>query len=307
MTFINKDKLFRDGLQIKRLDFPQPDDRILQIEIYSGSAIFNISSTLLVFCMIILAHLLIICPILCIFRSYLKGKCILLSKFLKNLFNFMIYIRFIIEAFLFMIICTVSEVYEWNTNHSGSLALSIILILILLCFYILVIVYILFFPLESRKLQELVNMTKKSSFTKIYNIIFLSHRSFIVVFLIWFEHLSLTTKTTAYMLAHMSFVAYVLLIRPFKCIENNIIETINLMILTLVSSLFIYYQTRNDNLDKHSDLLIYVVLGNCIIAIVIISISIIIKLCYKWFLKRTKKNAIEDKNKAKSKFLSYKL
>ena len=92
--------------------FEQPNNHLFNIGITSGSTFMNMLKVLLLLCIVIVIHVLFL-PIYRWWKKQENGKfCRRLGKKLLRFFTFSIYTRYIIQAFITILLSSFSEMYE---------------------------------------------------------------------------------------------------------------------------------------------------------------------------------------------------
>ena len=128
-------------------------------------------------------------------------------------FTFTLYIRLMMEAFLFMTISTVSELHYFDTSSSvtiGSLVFGIIFALMLVAFLLLVMVEIVRAHPELNSTRqwmftELFNGIKNNTEARLYPLLLLLSHVLCVFIVIVFHHFPLQLKIGLFSLVQILF------------------------------------------------------------------------------------------------------
>ncbi|CAI2379876.1 unnamed protein product [Moneuplotes crassus] len=235
------------------IDYPQSNEYLGSIGINSGSSFMNYLSFLGFICFIGICHC---CIILCR-RCTIKTKKKKWAKLMKDLFEFFtfnIYIRAFIQAFLFTILSIFSEMYALNLNTSASrisLAFCGVYAIctsvpFLLSFYLY---KYSFSPIKDDKFwlcKEYFSGVKEGRYSKLYSSLFLLLRLLSVFLLIFGNSLPSSCKATGFLLLNGGYGAYLLIVRPFVNLQDNIIETINQILFCCLIVPLIWIDTESD-------------------------------------------------------------
>ncbi|CAI2381144.1 unnamed protein product [Moneuplotes crassus] len=219
------------------VSYPQSDQYLNSLGMRSGSSVVNYLSLMAIILLIAVTHFGVYLLCVCIQNSKHR-KC---KKFMKSLFQFFtfnIYIRVFIQAFMFTTLSIFSELYNLNLSTTvtkisfGLCAIFCICtsILFFLSFYM----YYKSFPqVNSKKYWpcvEYFNGIKPTKFSKLYSSLFMLVRLSLISLLIFGQSIGSHDKATYFYLVNIAYGAYLILVRPFENLQDNIIEIINQII-----------------------------------------------------------------------------
>ncbi|CAI2381390.1 unnamed protein product [Moneuplotes crassus] len=219
------------------VSYPQSDQYLNSLGMRSGSSVVNYLSLMAIILLIAVTHFGVYLLCVCIQNSKHR-KC---KKFMESLFKFFtfnIYIRVFIQAFMFTTLSIFSELYNLNLSTTVtkiSFGLCVIFcictsVLFLLSFYM----YYKSFPqVDSKKYWpcvEYFNGIKPTKFSKLYSSLFMLVRLSLISLLIFGQSIGSHDKATYFYLVNIAYGAYLILVRPFENLQDNIIEIINQII-----------------------------------------------------------------------------
>lgn len=207
-----------------------------------------------------------------------KRKVKIFMMKLYKIFTFGVYVRFILEAFQYILLSCYSEIKFLDTE--GSLLISII-------FAITVFVLLILFSLTSlsqvrnqpdgedqmndSKLKEFNTDLKKTKVARIYTPLLLIRRYFFVIWLV-----TLLGKEPSFIIPWMCFfqlvyVVTIISIRPFENPVNNMLELFNELTYTLLLSFLLNFNKEDKWSQKVSSMFMWIMLINSMVITTILS------------------------------------
>lgn len=176
---------------------------------------------------------------------YRCTKCCIIKTF--KFLTFTYYVRNVMEAYMHMVISSISELNRFDRS-SGTQITSLILAIIILMFLVACIAaslrLLLLISLETKppkffEFTELFNGLKLSRTPRIYAVVFFVRRLILVSLLIFASSLETVPKITIMVLLQMIYLGFIGVLRPFEFLKNNIIDIVNeVFFMVLVVLLF---------------------------------------------------------------------
>ena len=168
--------------------------------------------------------------------------------------TFTLYIRLMMEAFLFMAISTVSELHHFDTSSSvtiGSLVFGFIFALLLVAFVSLIMFEIIRAHPELNSTRqwmftELFNGIKNSTEARLYPLLLVLSHVLCVFIVIVFHYFSLQLKIGLFSLVQILFCAYLIKSRPFDERRDNISQIINQVLYCILCLSLFHLKDRED-------------------------------------------------------------
>ena len=173
------------------------------------------------------------------FRHSQRWSCLakVLYWIVDRIYRIMIFgyfIRSALEMSQFILISSVNEVYNWNTENVYRLTSLIFWILMILIFlFIACLVFYLIFSSyrlnksEHNKLEEFFRGIKKDKKHRFYVILLLLRRTIFVTLLITWTSVSSRILTSVLTVIQVFYVACISYLRPCVEIKGNLIEILN--------------------------------------------------------------------------------
>ena len=166
--------------------------------------------------------------------------------------TFTIYIRILIQAFMYLSLCSISELYNLKTSSASkivSYSISIIIWIILACFLVLAIWCLVMYKNSVRtdfKCSELFNDMKPRSLPRLFNLIMIFKKLIYTIWLIWFSTEFVSIEVSLIILIGIQFLSliYYIFVRPYYKTSNNIIVIVNELTFTLWLSALTHYNQK---------------------------------------------------------------
>ena len=148
------------------------------------------------------------------------------------LFHFTIYLRLLLEVYLFALISSANEVYYYQNApyFTVSYIFSIGIMIFLLLFMLFTIFYFIKYGTGSiswKLFQELYKETQDKKISKLFPFVFLLRRTLVVAILILMKSVPEIARVSAYIGLQILSVVYILYVRPLRTMRDNFIEGIN--------------------------------------------------------------------------------
>lgn len=296
-------KLQQEGI-LTSMSFTQYNSYLFLINLEDGSTMVSITN---------LIGVSVLIPILHIFIELIKWwlkpriKGAKTNRWRRLIFNahkwltFGWYIRYIMEIYLMLLLSSLFEIYVnikgWASSSDSFVAAIIIAIL-----WILIIFISMFYSccLHSRRQSNswktvyvasacFSGVKRKDWYTRMSIFVFFLRRALLTIIVILFVEYSLMVKLTVYTSIQVAMLWYVIIVRPFEEIKDQITEIVNEIIyLFLVCFLFVF--NKKGDWDKFSEqIFIWTIIGNNILLIVIALFALVISVIQKF--RKTKVTA----------------
>ncbi|CAI2380802.1 unnamed protein product [Moneuplotes crassus] len=262
--------------------YPQTDEYLEDIGMSSGSSIVNYFSFIFLTILLVLSHI-------CVYiltkwaRKSEKERC---KKFFNKLFEFFtfnIYIRTFIQAFVFTILCTFSEIYSLNlktTMVKISFGFCIVTVMACLCLLLLSLyMYKKSLPeIDNEKYwkcKEFFNGVKQGKYSNLYTTIFLMLRVMLISIVIFGKTIPSFYKATAFYCINIAYGGYLLIVRPYENSQDNIIECINQILFCSLAVPLAWVNTKSRWTPFYEDFYIKILMASPIIGSIVCFIFLI--------------------------------
>ena len=251
--------------QVKKwIAYPQTDSYFNEIGLSSGSWIINYLPYMVFFIFLGLIHLLIFFLYKWLSNSS-KCKCNIVSKFIKFIFIYFtlgIYIRIIMEIFLFVNISIQSELKMFDLSSSVTIVSIVFWILFTLCiltfFIFSIIVYYWSFPsISKEKLwiwMEFFADLRDAKYAKMNSVLFMAIRMISVFIIIFTKDIAYKLKVASFIIIHFIYTIFFVGVRPFTTVKHNLIESLNQIIFFILSIPLIHLRSKKDWKNLYEDI-----------------------------------------------------
>ena len=277
-----KNLKFQSSL-INYFQIDQSNSILERIGVESESTLINIYSFACSFILAVLIHFFIAVVFKVTLCLETSKCCKLLGKWIRfiisKLFYFLTfgyYIRNFIETFQYMLISSISEVkrLEFNTKSKMlSFAISIILILIWLIFAIFSLIMSCrvnkMHDQQRDKFGELFVGLKQSKTARFYTVSWLIKKLIFVSLLLMLASTYLFYVMLTRWLIQISYIVYLVKVRPFEEIRNNFIEVINEIYFTVLLGSLYYLNSKEKWTTTYSNIYVWIIWSNNLLILVI--------------------------------------
>ena len=212
------------------LDYEQPVSVLRDNGIESGSFFINQLDNVIIFSTFIMMNVIFILLYLAL-SACLKMSDKQVTKRCSKFFHFTVYIRHIIEAYLYAMLSCLSELYHVDLakHHPWSYTISAVFFVTFVLFVLLIFLHVKFSnkPSESKYFKELYNDFKPSTWAQLFYACFLIRRTLITIAIVMINWVPSGVKLTFYTIIQVGYVIYFIKVRPFDSWSDNLIELIN--------------------------------------------------------------------------------
>ena len=209
-------------------------------------------------------------------RSCMTKVIFWITDRLYRIFTFGFFIRNILELSQFILISSINEIYESNTEDSYRLISFAFSILILLIFILMIalIQYLTFSSYslnenEHNKLEEFFRGLQFDGKHKFYTTVLLLRRLIFIVLLITWVSISSRTLIVILSLIQIGYVVYLSYIRPYKDSKGNLIEILNEFYFCFLIIYLIAINTENEWSILKEKIYLYVLVSNTFVIFMI--------------------------------------
>ncbi|CAI2384325.1 unnamed protein product [Moneuplotes crassus] len=249
-------------------------ESLTEIGIESGSSFNNNFSLIFLIFLLVPPHICVCLLPKCNKLKHSESKC--KSRFgkcycttreiLYELFNFTIYFRLLLEAYQFIMLACVSEIYNMEYTEYASFSISCVFLVI--CIFILALsmyVYCSFKNYDDKKhyhCKEFVRGLKNTQNARSYTFMILLRRFVLVIWLICmrdFGKYFLIPFMSVYQLLYVIRLAWS---RPFENICDNLVEIINELFFTVACCSLCYLNTDSAWEGMGTELYMYLLMSN---------------------------------------------
>ncbi|CAI2371052.1 unnamed protein product [Moneuplotes crassus] len=192
-----------------------------------------------------------------------------LYKWLISFFYFSVYIRLILETFLFAFISCLLEFTTFSsfTKNSVSYLISVVFLLGFIGLPFLVYFHFKRYNTdgevkETSKLAEFYEGYAKGKRNKLYVIIFLVRRIVTAFCLVCMRNTSVPMRCTIFFIIQFLYFQYLVFNMPFESKNDNIIEVLNESVFFVLSFIIAMFQEENDWKSWMSPALIMIIMVN---------------------------------------------
>ncbi|CAI2368318.1 unnamed protein product [Moneuplotes crassus] len=267
---------------IDRFDYDQTVEGLNTVGYESGSVIVNQYNLGKALALLVLTDVSLLLVFL-IFKKYLQKATIksVIEKF-ESFYFFTAYVRIIIEAFFFVFLTALSEVYENIGDIQDGLSYGAAIIISLTVFLIPGFLLWHYFRYrniqnlaEDGKLTELYDGFKPRPLCQLYNFIFCSRRILNALIVVLLSDLPILVRLLTFDIVQLAGLAYSTIIRPFEEPRDNFLEILNdsfFMVFCIVIT--ILYKEDHWNSSISNIVLYSIMVNGLLIALFCIVMSI---------------------------------
>jgi hypothetical protein len=288
-SFIPFDEIPMINTLFNVFDYDQSDDYFDTIGLTSGSAFLNHVALLIIIGIFVMLHFSIL-PWYKASRKSKDNRCI--KWFMEKLFNtmtFCLYVRLILEAYVFICLSTISELNEFDIStgfKTFSLSMGFMFALCLLVMIGLSIFHLIVSSKTGSSLsewyfREFTAGMKPNIQSKIYTLLFMLIRIAFVSILIVFSELPVFVKSILFTFLQLSLTVYLIIVRPFENVKDSILEICNQIIFLVAVGCLIHFDTKPEWGRAMEKFYLYLIMAGPLIGTVISLIDLGIKIVKK--------------------------
>ena len=216
------------------------------------------------------------------FRENVRWSCVTKTTFwiadkLYKILTFGFFIRNTLELSQFILISSINEIYESNTEDSYKL-ISFVFSILMVIFFVLMIGLIQYLTFSSYSLNENEHNRLEEFFRglqfdgkhKFYTTVLLLRRLTFIVLLITWTSISSRTLIAILSLIQVGYVVYLSYIRPYKNLKENLIEILNEFYFWFLLVYLIAINTENEWSTLKENIYLYVLVSNTLVIFMIV-------------------------------------
>ena len=264
---------------VNRFDFRLPDAELKYFGINSGSTFVTNFSLICIVLILIAIHSLF----LLIYRL-LKSKVKSKTKWVKCLkkifqfFAFSLYIRVMFEANVFLLLSSLSELYQWDTSNSSKI-ISLFFAFIggWICLNFISLSMINYSMHKDTKnmdnyipMKEFFSGINDKRMSRLYPTILLLRRLLFVGWLIFGGTLNNFTLVCPMIVIQLAYLVNLTIVRPYKQVRDNIIEVTNEWFYFVLVSLLSHFNSKDRWINVIENIYFGIILSNSMSIILIL-------------------------------------
>ena len=226
-----------------------------KVGLKSGSTFLNNISLIFSILLIIFLHMIFL-----LIRRLLEKKLTTKPRLKKiieaiyKLFTLWLYLRILMEAYQFLLICSTDEIYKFSNNSDGKLT-SLILAFIVFILWIAFALLVLIITIKEVKgvserthslFKEFFNGTKDTKLSKWFSFMFIIRKALIIIFMGFLTDIDIIAKVAIFVFVQALYLWYVVIIRPLEKRKDNIILILNETLMLLLANMLFKYNTESD-------------------------------------------------------------
>ena len=203
---------------------------------------------------------------------------------MNTLFIFLlaIYIRIIIEAYLYLLLSLVSEVTSFTTFDAAYIVSFVIAVPMLVCtaaFFVFVVVHFIKFRKTeltgaNKMFEELYANVKDSQRGRLYMTVFVLRRTLMVAVIVSVSFAPVLLQAVVFTLVQILTAGFMLL-RPLESVKDNLIEGMNDVLIALITLIFTIFYQESSWTTTLSNIIVYVLIVNGFVVNIIIIIDFV--------------------------------
>ena len=267
---------------LKEFDFDQTNSELMSIGISYGTTIANTFPTILFFLLIILIHILI-----WLIRSQLsraRGNtnwCIKVAIWtidtIFKILTFSFYIRNALEMSQFILISSISEIFNYNISNLMRL-ISFIYASLVIGAYIFLFILIQYLTFSSyrlnenqhNKLGEFFSGLKGDKKQRFYVTLLLLRRFVFILLIILLSSIPSKAIIGILLAIQLVYLGCILYLRPYKEFKGNIMEILNEIYFTLFICIFLAFNSESDWSSIKTQLWMWLLISNTLVSFLIV-------------------------------------
>jgi cysteine-rich repeat protein len=252
------------GNMYEYLNFFSSKDNYSLLGVDSGSTLINILSFILLLMGVAIVHIWLTPWRIAWGSEGSKGDDGCLRNVYYKLWKFMsfnAYLRLMLQSYQHLFIVSVLGLYFGSFDSTQQLVSSVASIVTL--------IYWIIFPLISlialwkdwkEGINELSVGLKPNLYAKVYQVVLILRRVVLVSWMVWFKFTSQMTFLIFPSIYQFLHICYILIVRPFTSVKDNIVEIYNELTFTLMLSGLIYLRKESKWNEGFTDTYVYLMM-----------------------------------------------
>ena len=209
--------------------------------------------------------------------SYMIKTTFWIADRLYRILTFGFFIRNTLELSQFILISSINEIYESNTEDSYRLISFVFSILMVILFVLMIglIQYLAFSSYslnenEHNKLEEFFRGLQFDGKHRFYTTVLLLRRLIFIVLLITWSSISSRALIIILSLIQVGYIIYLSYIRPYKNLKENLIEILNEFYFWFLLVYLIAINTESEWSTLKENIYLYVLVSNTLVIFMIV-------------------------------------
>ena len=294
---------------IDNFNFELSNNSLSYVGVSSDSSVYNTAPFFVSISIVIVCHLMII-----IFMKLL-AKCktdwkwgwlvkimIRITEKIYNLLSFSYYIRAVLLINQYLLICSMYEIYSFNSSQPFRVVSFVFAIMILIS-WVSILALAIYLSMSAytvnegkhNKLGEFFNGLKMHRKFKFYMCMLILRRTIFVVLLVTWISLSSRLLIGLLVLLQLIYLVYVCYLRPFRELKDNLTEIMNEAYFLLLLSSLVYLNEERYWSSTVTSIYMWGVCSNCMAAL-LISIGKTRCQTYSWLVQNFNSKIMEKVN-----------
>jgi cysteine-rich repeat protein len=269
---LNQDTPFISST-LSYLDFSHPNEKYEIVGVDSGSSLMNVLCLATTLLSIWVLHA---CSFPLKFwrkRNKLDDKNStwqLICLKIWQTFTFGIYIRFALQSFQLLAVNSISGFYFSKMRDYPHL-ISILTSLIIGIFWVLIFCFGICMFLKRKKnwATELFTALKKNQASRFYQMTLMLRKAILIVWMVWFEFNLKLIYLLVPSLCQLAHLGYIIIVKPFSSIRDNVVEIFNEIIFTLILSGLVHLNEEESWSDIFVEIYFYLIISPGVFIILI--------------------------------------
>ena len=294
---------------IDNFNFELSNNSLSYVGVSSDSSVYNTAPFFVTMLIVIVCHLVVI-----VFMKLL-AKCktdwkwgwlvkimIRITEKIYNLLSFSYYIRAVLLINQYLLICSMYEIYSFNSSQPLRVVSFAFAIMILIS-WIFILALAIYLSMSAytvnegkhNKLGEFFNGLKMHRKFKFYMCMLILRRAIFVVLLVTWISLSSRLLIGLLVLLQLIYLVYVCYLRPFRELKDNLPEIMNEAYFLVLLSSLVYLNEERYWSSAVTSIYMWGVCSNCMAAL-LISIGKIRCQAYSWLRQNFNSKIMEKVN-----------
>lgn len=243
---------FTDSKDTNSNAISQTNSYLYRIELKIGSAFYNMGELIFVLCLFIAVYLTVVLMYAIARVTSTQSGFYKFSKYIFDMFHFSVIIRFLLLAYMFILLCALSEMGITNKegDQGKSYTFAIFSFIFGLAILALICLSWIFSKNEKshtnlRRSHETFRGTRDSFIARTFPVVFFAKILLFVIIVCTMGHSARFGTLTILFIVQLVYIAYIAILRPFNHIVETLVELFN-GIMYAIALLALYF------LDKES-------------------------------------------------------
>jgi hypothetical protein len=226
---------------------------------------------------------------------------------LMNIMTFSFYIRVTIVVFQVLLLSSLSEIYAFETHDTGS----VLSLIIAFGIFSACLAFLGFFTIHfakssndsSKTYDELYRGLKDNKASKSYDLVSLSRKTLLIFIIVFIQEADPEVIVALMCVTQLVFLVWLCYLRPFKELQNNIVEIVNESVFALLLIIFCFNSKGSDWTDETATFVFYILIINMAVVFLVVVAFAALRLV-KWYYGKKKMPSIpviENENDGLSK------